>query len=286
MRYGTDGKGRRADRDDLQLVARTRRDASRDGQSSEHRDSSQVAQLPLFLLRPGDSGAILGGENPASQFAFRLQSRQPSHALETYFNSAGTGLWSIQVEESTVGHEWLDWRLNTAAVVGALIAFLSIVIYGFDLGLIVYVFIAAPIIGLILFVVAMRRRGGPGWALWSMLAVYLFVSWGLFENAPWLRWNARWLFYSREYKAIVAAQPAPADGSLRHVVWDGWGWAGIASTSIYLILDPNDSLAAETKKRSQGKFDGIPCAVYRIDRVEKNYYAALFYTETSWDHCN
>jgi hypothetical protein len=38
--------------------------------------------------------------------------------------------------------------------------------------------------------------------------------------------TARWMLWSRAYKAKVAAQPDSLKGELKHIEWDGWGWAG------------------------------------------------------------
>ena len=39
---------------------------------------------------------------------------------------------------------------------------------------------------------------------------------------------ARWLFWSRSYKAEVLSQPDSPTKELKHIEWDGWGMAGIA----------------------------------------------------------
>jgi hypothetical protein len=93
------------------------------------------------------------------------------------------------------------------------------------------------------------------------------------------------LIWSRDYKAEVVAQPPPANGDLKHLDWDGWGWGG-ENTEVYLVFDPTDSLAAAAGSHQPGKFNGLPCEVDRVFRLESNWYAAQFYTGTDWDHCN
>jgi hypothetical protein len=119
-----------------------------------------------------------------------------------------------------------------------------------------------------------------------MLVVFCATSWVLLKNALELRSEARWLFSSRHYKAQVLAEPVPTNGELRHVIWDGWGFAGVAVTDVYLVFDPNDSLSAAAKSHSPGKFSGIPCEVNRVHRLESHYYTVFFYSDTSWGHCN
>lgn len=179
-----------------------------------------------------------------------------------------------------------NWWLPFYAAIGALILFVPIMIYGNDIEEMSYIFVAAPIISFIVFVVVIYKRGRRRLAVLSMLVVYCAVSWGLFKNSRELHWTTRWLLRSKEYKAKILAQPNPVAGELRHIEWDAWGFAGVGDTDAYLVFDPNDSLSPAAKSHSSGKFSGIPCKVYRIDRLESHYYAVLFYTDTNWGECN
>jgi hypothetical protein len=178
-----------------------------------------------------------------------------------------------------------NWLLPIYAALGALILFVPIMIYGDDIDEMLYIFVAAPIIGLILIVVAICKKGRRGLAVFGMLVVYCAISWGLYKNSRELHWTTRWLLWSKDYKAKVLAQPSPAAGELRHVEWDVWGWGG-NETVVYLVFDPNDSLSVANKSHSSGKFNGIPCEVYRVRRLENHYYAVHFYTDTGWNQCN
>jgi hypothetical protein len=183
-----------------------------------------------------------------------------------------------------------NWWLPLFAAVGALILFLPIMIYGIDIDEMLYIFIAAPIVSFILLIFALIYAINKKWlrslAVLSMLIVYCTVSWGLFKNSRELHRTPRWLLRSKEYKAKILAQPNPAAGELRHIEWDAWGFAGVGDTDAYLVFDPNDSLTTAAKSHSSGKFSGIPCKVYRVDRLESHYYAVLFYTDTNWGECN
>ena len=97
--------------------------------------------------------------------------------------------------------------------------------------------------------------------------------------------SVRWLLRSRSYKAEVSAQPDSASGELKHIVWDGWGWGG-EDTTVYLVFDPTDSLAMPSVERRRGKFNGIPCEVPSITRMERNWYAVQFYTNELWGRRN
>ena len=95
----------------------------------------------------------------------------------------------------------------------------------------------------------------------------------------------RWLVWSRSYKAEVFAQRNPANGELKHIEWDGWGWGG-EDTTVYLVFDPTDSLSAASQEHRPGKFNGIPCEVPLIERMEKNWYVVRFYTDEWWGRRN
>ena len=90
---------------------------------------------------------------------------------------------------------------------------------------------------------------------------------------------------SRRYKSQMISQPAATIGELRHIEWDGWGWAG-QDTTVYLVFDPDDSLSGAASSQRSGKFAGIPCEVVRIHRLESQWYRAEFYTNQRWGDCN
>jgi hypothetical protein len=91
----------------------------------------------------------------------------------------------------------------------------------------------------------------------------------------------RWLVGSRFYKAEVLARPNSANKELKHIEWDGWGWGG-EDTTVYLVFDPTDSLSAASQEHRPGKFNGIPCEVPVVRRMEKNWYVVQFYTDEWW----
>jgi len=73
---------------------------------------------------------------------------------------------------------------------------------------------------------------------------------------------ARWSRGSHDYKSEVLKAPT-AVGELKHIEWDGWGWAG-QDTTVYLVFDPTDSLSAVANKWNPGKLRGIPCEVFVV----------------------
>jgi len=142
----------------------------------------------------------------------------------------------------------------------------------------------AVVIGIILLLVATRRMKRHRLAVFFMLLIFFVLSWVLFKHSDDVRTNGRWLVYAKSYKAQVLNQSGGSAGELKHVEWDGWGFAG-AETVVYLVFDPKDALAIAAKSESPGTYKGLPCPVYRVHRLERYWYTAFFYTDTDWQHC-
>jgi hypothetical protein len=202
--------------------------------------------------------------------------------------SAKITIYPYMIDE-TIKRDRFDWRFPFYAAVGALILFVPIMIFGGDFFEFLYILAVAPVLSVILLVVllvaAIRKKRLRALAILSMLVVYWAISWGLFRNSFELHTAARWLLWSKDYKAKVLAQPDSANGALKHIEWDAWGDFG-TDTPAYLVFDPSDSLLTAAVSRSPGKFSGIPCEVDRVRRLESHYYTVLFYTDTDWEHCN
>jgi hypothetical protein len=190
--------------------------------------------------------------------------------------------------EKKAEKHWFDWRLPLYLAAGALVVFLPLAIYGYDFGSILYLFVVVPICSLVLLGVgiAFAIDKEPRRALAIVYALFVFwaVSWVLLRNELTMRSEVRWLWNSKTYKAQVLAQPGPANGDLRHIEWDGWGFAG-NDTVVYLVFDPTDSLATAATRHGSGKFKGIPCEVPEVRHLEKSWYTVLFYTGLGWDGC-
>jgi hypothetical protein len=128
-----------------------------------------------------------------------------------------------------------------------------------------------------------NRSKSRSW-LYAALVLLFLIAVAIAWNFYTIRTAARWFVRSHRYKAEVLAQPN-ATGELKHIEWDGWGWAG-QDTTVYLVFDPTDWLSTASRNHRPGKFNGIPCEVPVVDRMEKNWYAVQFYTHEWWGRRN
>jgi hypothetical protein len=185
-----------------------------------------------------------------------------------------------------------NWQMQIYAVVGALVFFTAIGLLQFDTSLILYIFVSAIlsicIIFLLLYAAFAKNRRRDGRQLLT-LTIFWIISASFFvfgrSHPIAIRTAVRWLADSRDYKAQVLAQPQPPNGELKHIEWDGWGMSG-QITDIYLVYDPTDSLSVAALNSKSGEFNGIPCEVLLLHRLESHWYTVLFYTSETWDYCS
>ena len=194
--------------------------------------------------------------------------------------------------ETTTESAQLNWRPALYAALIALIIDIPILIrYPTDISLIL-VFVVCAFLVLItassLIVAVFRKKRRQFLLILSMATVYWVISAALviydLKNPTAVRTAARWLASSRDYKEKVLSQSVPP-GELKHIEWDGWGWAGM-DTTMYLVFDPTDSLSEAASSHQSGKINGIPCQVQRVRRLESTWYTVLLYTNEFWDRCN
>jgi hypothetical protein len=178
-----------------------------------------------------------------------------------------------------------NWRLPLCVVVGTGIVLVSLMVYS-PYGSLLYTYLIAPIICLIclllLLAAVLRKRPRQCLSMLLTLVAFLAASGALLKNEDALRPSLRWLLWSHRFKAEVLAQPAPVNGELRHMEWEATGFAGVANNTVYLVFDPTDSLSAA---HSPGKFNGIPCKVPLVRRLESHWYSVWFYTDEVWGQC-
>jgi hypothetical protein len=187
--------------------------------------------------------------------------------------------------ESPKPKDRFDWRLPLYFIPGAIVV-IGLLMLCSPYGFLVY-YISAPIIcwiGILLLLDAVIRKRPRGF-LPILLTLVTFIApfRTFFKNEDELRASLRWLVWSHYLKAEVLAQPAPANGELKHMEWEMTGFAGVANNTVYLVFDPADSLSSA---HSPGKFNGIPCKVPLVRRLESSWYSVWFYTDEAWGDCS
>jgi hypothetical protein len=169
-------------------------------------------------------------------------------------------------------------RLTGCVVASSTLISLSMVFEDHDSGALLSFGIAVVSTAL-LFAFSIARKGRQRLVARRVATAYLVAGILLLLNYSLCRDHSRWLFLSGGYKAQVLAQPD--NGQLKHVEWDGWGFAGVADTTAFLVFDPTDSLS-ETSGAPPIRARGLPCEVARVRRLEHQWYAVLFYSDTYW----
>jgi cell division protein FtsW (lipid II flippase) len=178
-----------------------------------------------------------------------------------------------------------DWALPGYGVAAAVTMVLPQTIFGNGVGTFLGTILLAVLIAFTIVIIALIRLRQQTRSTLAMLLIFFMLAFVLFWASDIIRTTARWFAHSTDYKRQVAAQPVPSDGSLRHVEWDGWGFVGAGDTTVYLVEDPSDRLAAAAGSHSPGKLSGVPCKVANVHRLERHWYTVLFYTDTAWDYC-
>ena len=187
----------------------------------------------------------------------------------------------------------INWRPPLCGAFVVFAIFISLAVCQADTALFSYLFLVGPCLILISIVLLLYTTFGKGRlkrrTVWATLGVVWLSFAGSFaldvRYHPAMRTTARWLVWSHNYKDKVLAEQTPTDGEFKHVEWDGWGWAGM-DTTVYIVFDPKDSLSAAASIHQPGKFDGIPCKVPSVKRLESQWYTVTFYTDENWNHCN
>jgi hypothetical protein len=183
----------------------------------------------------------------------------------------------VNVQQTDDSHMFAR-RMGICVAASLVLIVLSLTFASSDLGA-VLCFGIALVSALLLFVFGFTRKGRQRLAALLVVMTYVFAAMLLKTNYSLVRDHVRWLFLSGEYKAQVLAQPPSKQ--LRYAEWDGWGFAG-ADTTVFLVFDPTDSLAEAAEALPPIKSRALPCEVVRVRRLDRQWYAVLFYTDTYW----
>jgi hypothetical protein len=187
----------------------------------------------------------------------------------------------VNVQQTADSHMFAR-RIAICVAASLVFIILSLTFASSDLGA-VLCFGIVLVSALLLFVFGIAKKGRQRLAALLVMMTYVFAAMLLKSNYSLVRDHVRWLFLSGGYKAQVLAQPPSEE--LKHAEWDGWGFAG-ADTTAFLVFDPTDSLAGVTEALPPIKARTLPCDVVRVRRLDRQWYAVLFYTDTYWGQGN
>ena len=170
-------------------------------------------------------------------------------------------------------------RMAICVAASLVFVVLSLTFASSDLGA-VLCFGIALVSALLLFAFGVAKKGRQRLAALLVVMTYVFAAMLLKSNYSLVRDHVRWLFLSGGYKAQVLAQPPSIE--LKHAEWDGWGIALAGETTAFLVFDPTDSLAGAAEALPPIRAQALPCEVVRVRRLDRQWYAVLFYTDTYW----
>ncbi|MGH9716508.1 MAG: hypothetical protein ACRD4R_07250 [Candidatus Acidiferrales bacterium] len=173
------------------------------------------------------------------------------------------------------------WRMPVCGVLAAVLIFVPLLISSSME--VLYWFLILPglaFLGICVLIYAAMHKD-----LWVavMVPAFFAVSAVMFIGSFAIRTSTRWLLWSGQYKKQVLTVRAPVNGDLKHIEWDGSGFAG-TDTTFFLVFDPTNSLAAAAHDNQFGKFKGIPCDVSEVDRMDSHWYLVEI-DFGNWDGC-
>jgi hypothetical protein len=178
-----------------------------------------------------------------------------------------------------------NWWLFSCFTVFVFAGPFAIAVCQSDTALLLYFLVAGPIL-LVLTPVSLVYAAKGKYPR-TLLLLTLATAWVLvvssFVYHRQIRTTVRWAMWSGQYKNTLARRSS-LGGELKHMEWDGWGWAGM-DTTVYLVFDPTDSLSMSNTSYQPRKSSGLPCAVAGVTRLERDWYAVTFYTGREWNTC-
>jgi hypothetical protein len=197
--------------------------------------------------------------------------------------------------QTTPEQSRFNWMLPLCAAFVVIAVYLSMAFWAEGSEFFISLLLVAPVlivvsIALVVYALVVRKgRQRRLTLLCSVAALWvsaagMFLLDGKYDFA--IRTSARWLIWSDSYKAEVLAQPLQRNGNFKHIDWEDFGFAGVGDETAYLVYDPSDSLSGAANSGRVGKFDGMPCAVPKVNRLEKHWYIVMFYADQDWNHCD
>jgi hypothetical protein len=127
-----------------------------------------------------------------------------------------------------------------------------------------------------------KQQSRKRWVIRAALTIATLIAIAFLWNFYEVRTTVKWLILSRHYKSAVLSQSA-TNAELRHIEWDGWGGTPVGDWTAYIVYDPTDSLSATSNSIMAAKYNGIPCNVISVRRLEKNWYSVVLDMNEFWD---
>jgi hypothetical protein len=173
----------------------------------------------------------------------------------------------------------LRWRAPVAVTAVSIAVMLVLILYSPDIGFL-GILLVGPLAVLILIGLILRARAKAKLVRLWLLFLCVLLSWQMFEHMAAIRSEGRWLAASGYWKEEALKEPAMNDSGIKCLIWDGWGGMG-ASTDVYLVFSRDDGL----RNYSPSSLNGLPQPVWKVERLEKQWYSVTFYTNEGWDGC-
>jgi hypothetical protein len=164
----------------------------------------------------------------------------------------------------------------------ALVAGLLVVVFGNELGTLLYAATQAGIgvFAVLLIIIFPKYRQQRIKAV-AVFGAFVGMTTVLVVNQAQLRPRLFWILWSHRYKSKVLAQPASASAEFKHIEWEGDG-AATGDWMGYVVYDPKDSLSAAIANPST-THEGIPCKIAVVRRLEKQWYSVVLEMNQFWD---
>jgi hypothetical protein len=174
----------------------------------------------------------------------------------------------------------LKWGAPFVVMTTALALIFVLILYSPNFGSIAGSLLIAPLAVLILIGLTIKVTGRSRLVHFGLICVCAFLSWQLCGHSEAIRSEVRWLVDSRYWKRTVLEEPSAMPSGIKCVVWDGWGMFA-QDTDVYLVFSPDDAL----RNYSESDLSGLPIPVWRVQRLERQWYSVTAYTNGGWDGC-
>jgi hypothetical protein len=169
------------------------------------------------------------------------------------------------------------WRAPVIVTTIAIAIAFILLLTSPSLGNIANLFLVIPIASLFLIGLLIIQKGKTRATCFALLSFYALTSWQMEKHWMETRSELRWIGEARSWKDETLQRPSEPGSGIKWVVWDGWGMFA-QDTDVYLVFDPDDGL----RNYSPSHLNGLPKPVWKVQRLEKQWYSVTFFTEDGW----